>query len=218
MDNSTLSKVFIWLFVGLLVTFGLGYGMQFYFMEHLDVAAKFFSGQSYWLLFIIELVLVIVLSARINKMSSITAKALYLLYCAITGLTFSSIFMIFKLPSIIFIFLATAVIFGIFGFIGSRLNVDLSKFGTYLFIALLGSIVISIINMFLGLSSLDLLVSIVIIVIFTLYIGYDIQKVKQMAGTGIDEENLAIYGAFQLFLDFINIFIRLLSLFGDRRD
>ncbi len=218
MNNSVLSKVFIWLFVGLLVTFGIGYGMHLYFYKHLDVAVSFFSRGSYWIIFIIEFILVIWLSARIYKMSSLTAKLLYLLYCGITGLTFSSIFILFKLDSIIFVFLATAVIFGIFGIIGSRLNVDLSKFGLYLFIALLGSIIMSIINIFLGLTTLDLVLSIIVIIIFTLYIGYDIQKVKALEGSGIPEENLAIFGAFQLFLDFINIFIRLLSMFGKSKD
>ncbi len=207
----------MWLFIGLMVTFLLGYGMQYYFLNHLDIAQMFFSNKGFIILVIAELLIVILLSSRIAKMSSISAKILYLLYSAITGLTFSSIFIMFELSSVIMVFLATAVVFGIFAVIGNSLNIDLSKFGTYLLIALIGCIVVSLINIFIGSSALDLILCIIIIIIFTLYIGYDIKKIKAMEGT-IDDENLAIYGAFQLYLDFINIFIRLLELFGKNRD
>ncbi len=216
--NNVLSKVFLWLGIGLLVTFFVGFGFEQYLINNLEFAYKFFSTSSYWIIFVIELVLVIALSAKISTMKSSTAKALYLLYCVVNGLTFSSIFLIFEISSIIYVFLATAVVFTIFAFIGKALNIDLSKFGLYLFIALLGSLVAAIVNMFLQNTTFELIIAVAFIIIFTLYIGYDIKKVSAMIDAGIDEENVAVYGAFQLYLDFINIFIRLLSLFGKRRD
>ena len=218
MDKSIFSKVFMWLFIGLLITFVLGYGMQFYLINHVDFAKALFSGVGFWIIIIAEIVIAILLSARLSKMNSITATILYLLYCGLTGVMFSTIFMMFKLTSIIMIFLVTAIIFGIFALIGSKLNVDLTKFGVYLFIALIGSVIVSIINIFIGSSTLNLVLSIVSIIIFTLYIGYDIKKIESLANSDINEDNLAVYGAFQLYLDFINIFIRLLELFGNSRD
>ena len=214
MNNSIFSKVFMWLFIGLLVTFALGYGLELFFINHLDVAKMVFSGAGFWIIIIAEIVLAVLLGARLAKMSSITAKVLYLLYCGLTGVMFSTIFMRFELTSIIFIFLVTAVIFGIFAFIGSNLNVDLTKFGIYLIIALIGSLIVGIINIFIGSSTLNLVLSIVSIVIFTLYIGYDIRRIDVLSNGDIDEDKVAVYGAFQLYLDFINIFIRLLELFG----
>lgn len=216
--NNVLSKVFLWLGIGLLVTFFVGFGFEQYLLGNQVLVAKFFSGGTYLIIFAVELVLVIALSAKIATMKSSTAKALYILYCIVNGLTFSSIFLLFELSSIIYVFLATAVVFIIFSFVGNSLNMDLSKFGLYLFIALLCALIISIVNIFLHSTSLELLLGVAFIIIFTLYIGYDIKKVSAMIDAGIDEENVAVYGAFQLYLDFINIFIRLLSLFGKRRD
>ncbi|MBR1416599.1 MAG: Bax inhibitor-1/YccA family protein [Bacilli bacterium] len=217
MDNKIYSKVFGWLFVGLMIVFLGGYLTQSFLLSHLELAKTLYSGIGFWIIIIVELALAFILSLRIRKMNSLTAKILYILYCIVTGFTFSSIFIMFQLKSIIFVFLITAVIFGIFAIIGSKLNVDLSKFGLYLFVALIGIIIVSIINIFLHNSTLDIILSIVSILVFTLYIGYDIKIIKEMANTDINEDNLAIYGAFQLLLDFINIFIRLLELFGDNK-
>ena len=218
MDNKIYSKVFLWLFIGLLITFSLGYGFQYLLLNNTKIAEMIFSNSGFWIIIILELVIAFILSSRIHKMNSTTAKLLYILYCSISGITFTAIFMLFKLSSIIFIFLVTAILFGIFALIGSKLNIDLRKFGTYLFIALISIIIVEIINIFLGNTTIDMIVSAAVILIFTLYIGYDIKKVEALRSTDIDEDNIAIYGAFQLYLDFINIFIRLLELFGNSRD
>ena len=218
MNNKLYSKVFGWLFIGLLITFAVGYGTNIILINNLDLAVKVFTGYWFWIIIIVELLLAVVLSLGLRKFNSTITKLLYILYTAITGITFSTIFMYFKMDSIIIIFLITSLIFGLFAIIGSKLQIDLSKFGLYLFIALIGVIVVSIINIFIGSSQLNMLVSAVSILIFTLYIGYDIRKVQQLNETDIDEENIAVYGAFQLYLDFINIFIRLLELFGKSND
>ncbi len=218
MNNKLYSKVFGWLFIGLLITFAVGYGTNIILINNLDLAVKVFTGYWFWIIIIVELLLAVVLSLGLRKFNSTITKLLYILYTAITGITFSTIFMYFKMDSIIIIFLITSLIFGLFAIIGSKLQIDLSKFGLYLFIALIGVIVVSIINIFIGSSQLNMLVSAVSILIFTLYIGYDIRKVQQLTETDIDEDNIAVYGAFQLYLDFINIFIRLLELFGKSND
>ena len=218
LNNKLYSKVFMWLFIGLLITFGIGYGFELLLTNNVGIATKVLNDKTLWIFIIAELAIAFILGLGIKKLNPTVAKLLYILYAIISGISFSAVFMIFKLSSILIVFLVTAIIFGLFAVIGSKLNVDLSKFGTYLFIALIGIIIISIINIFIGSSMLSLGISIASIVIFTLYIGYDIKIIKELANSDIDEENVAIYGAFQLYLDFINIFIRLLELFGDTKD
>ena len=141
------------------------------------------------------------------------------LYSFITGLTLSYIFLVFLLPSILIIFLAAAFMFGIFGLIGYFTKVDLSKLSTILLMALLGIIIASVINIFLGNATIDMIISIVGIIVFVIFVAYDIQKAKLFATLDtIPEDNLAIYGALNLYLDFINLFLHLLSMFGNSRD
>ena len=218
MDNKIYSKVFLWMFLGLAITFGIGYGLNIVLTKNTNLAQMLFSGVGLIVIIVVEIVIAILLSARLKKMNNTLVKILYLIYCALTGITFSAIFMYFKLPSIILIFLATSLIFGIFAVIGSKLNINLNKFGTFLFMALIGIIIIEIINIFIGSTGLEMIISAVSILIFTLYIGYDIKCVAALAESDIDDDKLAVYGAFQLYLDFINIFIRLLQLFGEAKD
>jgi len=218
MDNKIYTKVFAWLVFGLFITFGVGYGLNVVLTNNLELALKVFTGPTLWIVIIVELVLAVVLSLGLKKFNPIVTKLLYLLYTALTGITFAAIFMYFEMSSIILIFGVTAVIFALFAIIGSKLNIDLSKFGLYLLIALIGVVIVSIINIFIGSSQLNMFISAIAILIFTLYIGYDIKKIKALLETDIDEENIAVYGAFQLYLDFINIFIRLLELFGKAKD
>ena len=166
---------------------------------------------------ILELILVIVLSSRIRKLSPSTCKVMFLLYSFVSGLTFSSIFITYKMVSIMYVFLISALLFGIFALIGYKTKVDLTKFGTYLFMGLFATIIVSIINIFVGNQMLDIIISVVIILIFVGVTAYDIQKIKYLSNSSIPEENLAIYGALELYLDFINIFLNLLRLFGDDR-
>ena len=170
-----------------------------------------------WVLFLIaQIVLCIVFSVRIGKMSPNVAKALYLGYTLLTGATFGGLFIAYEMSSIIFIFLATSIILGVFALIGYRTNVDLNKMGTYLLMGLLAIIILEIINIFLANSSLDIGLCILGIIIFIGYIAFDMQRIKHFATS--ESENLAVLGAFELYLDFINIFLDLLRLFGNSRD
>ena len=211
MRNEFLSKVFRWFSLGLLVTFITAYIVS----TNIYLLSLIFSGIGYVVIFILELVLAIWLSARIHRMKSSTATMLYLGYSALTGLTFSSIFIVYEISSIIYIFLASAIIFGIFSMLGKSDKFDLSNYGLYLGIALLGSVILEVINIFLMNNTLDIILCVVVLGIFVAYVAYDIQKILRHFE---HNDNMAVYGAFQLYLDFINIFLRLLRLFGRERD
>ena len=212
-DNKIFSKIFMWMFVGLAITFGIGYYVSINDVMLYNVFSKY-----YIFLIIAELVVVIWLSARIRKMKSMTAKILFCLYSFLTGLTFSSIFVVYQITSIVYVFGITALIFLIFALIGYFTKIDLTKIGIYLFMALLGVVICSIINMFVGNETFDLGLTIIGLVIFIIYVAYDIQIIKRNLYMIEQEDNLAIYGALQLYLDFINIFLKLLRLFGRSRD
>lgn len=212
-QNKIYSKVFMWMFIGLLITFATG----FYTSTNQDALEVVFSSGAYWIFAIVEIVVAIVLSVRIQKMSSGMATFLYLLYTFLTGLTFSSIFIVYKLESIIWIFLITSILFLIFALIGHFTKIDLTKIGTILMMMLFGIILCGILNIFIGSEKFDIAICALSVIIFLGYIAYDIQKVKHLQEI-VPEENLAIISAFQLYLDFINVFIDLLRLFGKSKD
>ena len=211
--NNVLKKSFSWMFIGLLVTFLTGYVVS----VSPNMLEKIFSSGMYLALIIIELVLVIVLSARVTKMNPTTARIIFILYSFVTGLTFSSIFVVYQLTSIMIVFLLTSIIFGVLSLLGYVTNVDLTKFSTYLFIGLIFVVISYIVNMFIGNGTFEIFICWISIAVFLGFTAYDVQKIKQLSNY-IDEDNLAIYGALQLYLDFINIFIDLLRLFGNSRD
>jgi FtsH-binding integral membrane protein len=209
--NGILKKTFGWMSIGLLVTFLTAY------VSAVNVNIAYSISRMYLILALVELGLVIFLSARITKMSPTTARIVFLLYSFVTGLTFASIFLYYEMASIILVFLMTAIMFGVFALIGYTTNLDLNKIGTYLLVGLISIIICSIINIFIGGNTFGIIISIISIIIFLGYTAYDIQKIKELENY-MDEENLAIFGALQLYLDFINIFIDLLRIFGSRRD
>ena len=213
MNNKLFAKTFLWMFIGLLLTFVTGY-----FVSINEVMfANIFKGYWFIALIILELVLVIFLSARAFKMQPSTAKCCFLLYSIISGLTFSTIFIYYEVSSIIYIFLLTAVVFGILSLIGYTTKYDMTKVGKYCIIGLIGAIITVIINIFLQNTMLDIILSIIILLLFIGITIYDVQKLKNLQNSGLPEDNLAIYGALNLYLDFINIFIELLRLFARER-
>lgn len=211
-----LTQTFTWLFVGLLVCFGVSLLTSLSLPIYMAVYGAF-GGYGYLIYAIVEIVVAIILIVRIKKLKPLTAKILYLLYAALTGLSLTGIFMVYTASSITFVFLATAIVFGIFAFIGKTTDIDLSKWGVYLLVALIAIIILEIINIFLMNNTLNMVLCIASILIFCAYTAYDIQLVLNNSFL-VDTENKGIYCAFQLFIDFINIFIRLLRLFGRSRD
>lgn len=206
-------KIFTWLFIGLITTFISGATLAMNPVLLVQIL-------SFGILpiVIIELVIAIVLSARIVKMKPLTAKICYLLYSFITGITFSTIFIVYELSSLISIFLITSIIFAVLAIYGYKTKRDLSNFGTILIVSLLITLIISILNYFIFKNAVtDIIMNIIGVIIFCGFIAYDMSKIKNMLPI-IGEEKTAVYGAFQLYLDFINLLIRLLELFGKKRD
>lgn len=207
-------KVFLWMFVGLMLTFGVAY----YISTQPTIYNNLFSGSKYFIIWIIEIVVVVVLSARINKLSIMSARILFLLYSFITGLTVSSIFIVYSIGSIIYVFLIAAILFLLFGLIGYFTKLDLSKLGSILLMALIGCLICVIINIFVNSEVFNLGITIVMVLDFLGYIAYDMQVIKRNHYNIEDEDKLAIIGALELYLDFINLFLRLLSLLGKSKD
>ena len=176
MRNNVLAKSFLWMFVGLLVTFATGY----YVSTNEMMTYKINSTYLYLVFAFVEIILVVILAARISKMKTSTAICLFILYSVISGLTFSSIFIYYKLTSILYVFIIAAVLFLVFGLVGYFTKIDLSRFGTYLLMALFGTFIAYLINMFIGSESFDMGITIVSILIFVGFVAFDIQRAKNI--------------------------------------
>ena len=213
-DNKLISKSFLWMCIGLLVTFVTGFGVA----SNERMLENIFNGSSFWLFVVLEFVLVIVLSWRCMKMSPVAAKICFILYAFVSGLTFSSIFVVYDIASIMMVFLVSSVIFGVMAFIGYKTNVDLTKLGFYLMMGLIAVIIVSVINIFIGSNGLEIALSIICVLLFIGITAFDVQKIKSLEESGLPEDNLAIYGALELYLDFINIFIDLIRIIGENKD
>ena len=180
----------------------------------------FSNAATMWILFAAELGLVIYLSARIDKLSSGTATALFYAYSILNGVALSPIFLIYTGASIATTFAITAGTFGAMSIFGYVTRQDLTKFGSFLFMALLGLIVCIVVNMFMHNSTFELLISGAGVLIFVGLTAWDTQSIKRMcAEAGPDEMGkVATMGALSLYLDFINLFLYLLRFFGSSRD
>ena len=174
-----------------------------------------------WVIFIAQIGLVIWLSARITKMSMTSATLLFILYSVLMGVTMSTIFMVYTMGSIASVFFITAGMFLAMSLIGYFTRLDLTRLGSLLFMALIGVVIASVVNIFLGSETLYWIISYVAVVVFVGLTAYDTQKIKEMlAEYGQADEmghKLALYGALTLHLDFINLFLYLLRIFGDRK-
>ena len=215
--NAFIAKVFGWMFIGLLLTAGIG----LYVSSNYNLIRTIVSNPIiiYGLL-IAEIILVIVLSARITKLSYGAAISMFLVYAALNGLSFSVIFLAYS-GSIASAFGTTAVTFGVMCAYGYFTRADLTKFRTLLFMGLIGVILLSVVNMFLGSSSLGWIISIVGLFVFLGLTAYDMQKLKAYyfgtEGNAAMRNNLGVTGALSLYLDFINLFLIMLRLTSGRK-
>ncbi len=209
--------VYLWMTGGLALT-----GLVAWIVATTPVLQQIIFGSQVilWGLIIAELVFVIVLSAAINKMSFGTASILYTLYCVLNGATLSSIFLVYELSSIAEIFFITAGSFAALAFVGTVTKKDLSKLGTFLIMALFGLIIASVIGLIMG-NPDSVWISALGVLIFAGLTVYDAQRIRMMM---LDEETvnegnmkLALLGALSLYLDFINLLLKLLSLFGKKK-
>ena len=210
-------KVYVWMSLALVLTGVTAYGVA----TSPGVLNAIFNNQIlFWGLVIAEFALVIGISAAIHKLSLTTATLMFVLYSVINGAVLSSIFLIYTMSSIASVFFITAGIFAVMAFIGYTTKKDLTSMGKILFMALIGIIIATIVNIFLKSSGLEMIVSYLGVLIFVGLTAYDSQKIKNMllmapdAGEGA--QKLALLGALTLYLDFINLFIYLLRIFGRR--
>ena len=211
--NSILTNTFFRMFLGLLAS-----AITAFYVYSSGTYIKMIENGYFMGLAIIEIVVVLVFSLAFRKLSPTAVTVLFYAYAFLNGFTLSVIFAAYEMASIGYAFLATSALFGILSYIGYKTEKDISNWGTILIVALLIGVVLSIINLFLGSSMLDLILDWAILIIFFGLTVYDINKIKIMQQQGFCEnEKLYIYGAMELYLDFINIFLKILSIFGKRR-
>ena len=214
-----LAKVFNWMAMGLGLT-----GLMAFLTVNSETAMQIFiyNPMMRWGLLIAELGLVFYLSARVMRLSALTATTLFLLYSALNGVTLSVILQVYTATSVAGTFFITAGMFGAMAVYGMVTKKDLSGLGSFMFMGLIGIIIASLVNIFLQSSMMAWIVSGLGVVIFTGLTAYDVQKITQIGAAGIMEEGEtairrgAIMGALALYLDFINLFLSLLHFVGNR--
>ena len=179
-----------------------------------------FGSPLKWVVMLAPLGLVFFLSARLHAMKQSTAQAVFWIYAALMGVSLATIFMVFTGTSIARVFFITAGTFAGMSLWGYTTKKDLSGWGSFLFMGLIGIIIASIVNIFIGSTALQFAVSVIGVLVFVGLTAYDTQNIKNEYAEHLDHESqgkLAISGALRLYLDFINLFIMLMHLFGDRR-
>lgn len=215
-ERSFIRSVYAWMFGGLLLT-ALS---AWWVVSSVAMRQLIFGNRAMpWVLMIVELGLVMFLSFRITKMSPGAAASIFMVFSLLNGLTLSAIFFVYTTGAIFQAFISAAAMFGAMSIYGTVTKRDLTSWGSFFFMGLIGIIICSVINIFLKSSALGFAVSIIGVFVFLGLTAYDTQKLKAYATAPQLRENLAVYGALALYLDFINLFLMLLRLFGggDRR-
>jgi hypothetical protein len=222
LSKTFMSKVFSWMFVALSLS-----GIAAYLFGTTPSLLKYLinfetGGMTVlgWIIMLAPLGLVILMSFRVQKMSYSSLFMTFVVYSVITGISLSFIFLAYTMSSIAVTFFVTAGTFGVMALLGYTTSTDLTKFGSILYMALIGLIIASVVNWFLGSSTMDYVISGLGVLIFTGLTAYDTQKLKNI-GMTMDSESeagkkTAVMGALSLYLDFINLFLFLLRFLGDR--
>lgn len=217
-QRSFVLKVYSWMMAGLMVT-----GIMALFTVNFDPLLQFVVTFRFGMLGLVavQLGLVVWLSARVEKMSATTATMIFLGYSALTGVTLSVLFIIYTAASLATAFFTTAGMFGVMSAYGYMTKRDLTGLGTFLMMGLVGLVIASIVNMFLQNSTVYWITSYIGIFIFVGLTAFDAQKIKAMSQLSLQggeaEQKGAIIGALRLYLDFINLFLLLLRVMGNRR-
>jgi FtsH-binding integral membrane protein len=214
-------SVYNWMGIGLAIT-----GSVAYYLSTSESLIRLVFGNPVILIVLIvaELGLVFSIAGMVNRMSAGTATALFVIYSGLNGVTLSSIFLIYVQASIVstfFVCAATFIACSLYGWMTKR---DLTSFGSFMMMGLIGIVIASLVNLFIRSSGLSMIISYIGVFVFVGLTAYDTQKIKNMAMTqpanldGAVVRKGAILGALSLYLDFINLFLMLLSIFGQRRD
>lgn len=227
LSNSFVANVFLWMFAALGITALTAYifgSSEELISMLIRVNADGSAGMSFlgWVVMLAPLVIVIIMSARIDKMSAKSMVLLYIVYSILMGMSLSFIFMAYTTASIFKTFMITAGMFGVMAVVGYTTNTDLTKFGSILLMALVGVIIATLVNFFMHSARLDYIISILGVLIFTGLTAYDVQKIKQIGQLGINNDEtmtkIAIQAGLSLYLDFLNLFLYLLRFFGNSKN
>lgn len=216
---SLFRSVYVWMTLALVITgFTALYVAKSYTLLNLMLQ----NQMAFWGVLIAELGLVFYMSARINRISFTTATILFIVYSILNGVTMSMLFLIYTMSSIATTFFVTAGTFGAMAVFGYVTKKDLTRIGNLCIMGVIGLIIASLVNMFLHNSMMDLIISYVGVLLFVGLTAYDSQKIKQMlSGEDIEvnetTQKIALMGALTLYLDFINLFLYLLRILGDRK-
>ena len=213
--NILMNSVYQWMMVGLLIS-----GLSAFMVTHSTFLLHMLFGNPYaiWVLFLIEIGLVIAISAGINKMDVSTARVLFVLFSIVDGMTLASIFLVYTEASIVTTFFIAAM--SLYGYFTDS---DLSSWGGILFAGLIGVIIALVVNFFLQSPAFEWWISVIGVIVFVGLTAYDTQKIKQMGEAMANDDaqslsRVAIVGALALYLDFINLFIMMLEFFGNQRN
>ncbi len=222
MSKTFMANVFSYMFAALAITGVVAYlfGTDLSLVQYLvNMETGGFTALG-WVVMIAPIGLVILMSMGFHRLSSPVMLVLYIVYSILMGMSLSFIFWVYDIGTIYLTFGVTSATFGAMAVLGYTTKTDLTKFGGILYMALIGLIIAMVVNWFMNSSTMDYLISIIGVLIFTGLTAYDVQKLKRI-GTGVEygtqaASKLAIMGAVSLYLDFINLFLFLLRLFGGR--
>ena len=217
-QQAFLTKVYSWMSIALLVTAGFSY---FTLTNEVLLELILSTRWGIWVLLLAEIGLVVYLTARIETMKAETSILLFLLYSTLNGITLAPIFLIYTGESVMNTFIICSGMFGTMSLYGYVTKKNLDGVGSYLGMGLVGIIIASIINMFIASEALNMTIAFVGIIIFTGLTAYNTQKMKAMSYVMMEDGSVAqkgaIMGALVLYLNFINLFLMLLRIMGDRR-
>ena len=216
--NAVMKRVYVRMLIGLLVSAFCALGVA----SSPALLSFFFSSKlMYWGMFIVMIAMAWILPTRMHKMSTGAVLGCFILFAALMGTSLAPIFIVYRLGTIVYTFFIAAGTFGAMSVYGYFTKTDLTKIGSFLFMALIGLIIASVVNIFVASSTFDWIISIVGVLIFVGLTAWDTQTVKRMAQLNLDPsmaDKLATMGALNLYLDFINLFLYLLRFFGNSND
>lgn len=217
-QNLFLSRVYGWMTAALVISGAVAFVAS---TSETVMRLTIGNGFGFIVLAVAEIALVWWLSASIRKISFGAAFGAFIVYSVLNGLTLSSVFLVYKIESIFMVFFVTAGMFAAMAVYGSVTKSNLMSFGRYFTMALIGIIIASVVNILLRSSTLDWIISIITVVLFTGITAYDAQKMLTVSKNSTENDvfkKAAVFGALELYLDFVNIFLAMLRLFGRRRD
>lgn len=216
--NAIMKRVYLRMFIGLLVSAFCALGVA---SSQTAIALIYGNKIVFWGMFIAMLAMAWIMPSRMERMSTGTVFILFLVFSALMGVWIAPIFLVYQAGTIVYTFFITAGTFGAMSVYGYFTKSDLSKMGAYLMMALIGLIIASVVNIFVASSSLDWVISIVGVLIFVGLTAWDTQTIKRLAQSSLEPsmlDKMATMGAMNLYLDFVNMFLYLLRIFGGNRD